>query len=47
MLTNITTAFLYWRMMRVMTEARVKEYERHELERLQNRVHAWTKGGRL
>lgn len=47
MLTDITAAYLYWRMMRIMTEARVKEYECRESERLQARVNARTKGGRL
>ena len=42
MLTDITAAYLYWRMMRIMTEARLAEYQRIENERLQARVHAWT-----
>lgn len=46
MITDITTAYLYWRMMRVIAEARLKEYQRRENERLQARVNTWTQQNR-
>lgn len=42
MLTDITAAFLYWRMMRAITEARLAQYQREAIERKARIVHTWT-----
>lgn len=42
MLTDIAAAWLYWRMMREITEARLKELQRRENERTARKVQTWT-----